>query len=41
MQNYRTFLANSSTFRHWVLSRGDTRGDVWWRKMKRLTEIAQ
>jgi hypothetical protein len=25
-QNYRTFCAHSSTFRRWVLSRGDTRG---------------
>jgi hypothetical protein len=40
-QNYRTFLAHSSTFRRWVLSRGDTRGDGWWRKLKRLTKIAQ
>ena len=29
-QNYRTFLAHSSTFRCWVVSRGDTRGDAWW-----------
>ena len=29
-QNYRTFRAHSSTFRRWVLSRGDTRGDAWW-----------
>jgi hypothetical protein len=36
-QNDRTFLPHSSTFRHWVLSRGDTRGDVWWRKLERLT----
>jgi hypothetical protein len=36
-QNYRTFLAHSSTFRHWVLSRGD----AWWRKLERLTKIAQ
>jgi hypothetical protein len=28
-QNYRTFLAHSSTFRRWVLSRGDTHGDAW------------
>ena len=28
-QNYWTFLAHSSTFRRWVLSRGDTRGDAW------------
>jgi hypothetical protein len=28
-QNYRTFLVHSSTFRRWVLSRGDTRGDAW------------
>jgi len=40
-QNYRTFLAHSSTFRRWVLSRGDTRGDAWWRKLERLTKIAQ
>jgi len=23
-----------------VLSRGDTRGDAWWRKLERLTQIA-
>ena len=40
-QNYRTFLAHSSTFRRWVLLRGDTRGDAWWRKLERLTHIAQ
>jgi len=40
-QNYRTFLAHSSTFRRWVLSRGDTRGDAWWRNLERLTKIAQ
>jgi hypothetical protein len=40
-QNYRTFLAHSFTFRRWVLSRGDTRGDAWWRKFERLTQIAQ
>jgi hypothetical protein len=40
-QSYRTFLAHSSTFRRWVLSRGDTRGDAWWQKLKRLTKIAQ
>jgi len=40
-QNSRTFLAHSSTFRRWVLSRGDTRGDAWWRKLKRPTQIAQ
>ena len=40
-QNYRTFLAHSSTFRRWVLLRGDTRGDAWWRKLERLTQIAQ
>jgi len=40
-QNYRTFLAHSSTFRRWVLSRGDTHGDAWWRKLERLTKIAQ
>jgi hypothetical protein len=32
-QNYRTFLAYSSTFHRWVLSHGDTRGDAWWRKL--------
>jgi hypothetical protein len=40
-KNYRTFLAHSSTFRRWVLSRGDTRGDAWWRKLERLTQMAQ
>jgi hypothetical protein len=40
-QNFWTFLAHSSTFRRWVLSRGDTRGDAWWRKLERLTQIAQ
>ena len=40
-QNYRTFLVHSSTFRRWVLSRGVTRGDAWWRKLERLTQIAQ
>ena len=40
-QNHRTFFAHSSTFRRWVLSRGDTRGDAWWRKLERLTQIAQ
>ena len=40
-QNFRKFLAHSSTFRRWVLSRGDTRGDAWWRKLERLTQIAQ
>ena len=39
--NSQTFLAHSSTFRRWVLSRGDMRGDAWWRKLKRLTQIAQ
>jgi len=24
-----------------VLSRGDTRGDAWWRKLERLTQITQ
>jgi len=24
-----------------VLSSGDTRGDAWWRKLERLTQIAQ
>jgi hypothetical protein len=32
---------HSSTFRRWVLSRGDTRGDAWWRKLESLTKIAQ
>jgi len=40
-QNFRTFLAHSSTFRRWVLSRVDTLGDTWWRKLERLTQIAQ
>ena len=40
-QNSWTFLAHSSTFRRWVLSRGDMRGDAWWRKLERLTQIAQ
>ena len=40
-QNYRTFLAHSYTFRRWVLSCGDTRGDAWWQKFVRLTQIAQ
>ena len=40
-QNYRTFLAHSSTFQRWVLSHGDTSGDAWWRKVERLTKIAQ
>jgi len=40
-QNYWTFLAHSSNFRRWVLSRGDTRLDAWWRKLERLAQIAQ
>jgi hypothetical protein len=36
-QNYRTFLAHSSTFHRWVLPRGDTRGDASWRKLEHLT----
>ena len=40
-QHFRTFFAHSSTFRRWVLSRSDTRGDAWWRKLERLTQIAQ
>ena len=40
-QNYRTFLSHSSTFCRWVLSRGDTRGDAWWRKLERLTQITE
>jgi len=40
-QNYRTFLAHSSTLRRWALSCGDTRGDAWWRKLERLTKLAQ
>jgi len=40
-QNYRTFLAHSSTFRRWVLSLGDTREDAWWRKLESLTQVAQ
>jgi hypothetical protein len=37
----RIFLAHSSAFSCWVLSRGDTRGDAWWRKLESLTQIAQ
>ena len=40
-QNSRTFLAHSSTFRCWVLSRGDTRGDALWRKLEHPAQIAQ
>ena len=40
-QNSRTFLAQSSTFRRWVLSLGDTSGDAWWRKLERLNQIVQ
>jgi hypothetical protein len=40
-QHFGTFLANSSTFRRWVLSRGDKRGDAWWRKLERLSQVAQ
>jgi len=40
-KNYQIFLAQSSTFRRWVLSRGDTHGDAWWWKLERLTKIAQ
>jgi len=40
-QNYGTFLAHSSTFCRWVLSRDDMRGDAWWRKLERLKQIAQ
>jgi hypothetical protein len=40
-QNYLKYFAHSSTFRWWVLSRGDTRGDAWWRKLELLTQIAQ
>ena len=40
-QNYRTFLVHSSTFRRWVLWRGDTRRDAWWRKLEPLNKIAQ
>jgi hypothetical protein len=40
-QHSRTFLAQRSTFRRWVLSRGGTRRDAWWRKLERLTQIAQ
>jgi len=35
------FLAHSSTLLRCVLPRGDTRGDAWWRTLKRLTKIAQ
>ena len=40
-QNSRTFLAHSFTFRSWVSSRGDKRGDASWRKLEGLTQIAQ
>jgi hypothetical protein len=40
-QNSLTFLTHSSIFRRWVLSRGDTRGDALWRKLERVTQIAQ
>jgi len=40
-QIYLTFLTHNSTFHRWVLLRGDTRGDAWWRKLERLTKIAQ
>jgi hypothetical protein len=40
-QNSRTYFAHSSTFGRWVLSRGYTRGDAWWHKLERLTQIAQ
>ena len=40
-QNYRRFLAHSSTFCLWVLSRGDTHGDACWRKLECLTQIAR
>jgi hypothetical protein len=40
-QNSRKFPAHSSTVCRWVLSRGDTRGDAWWQKLERLTQIAQ
>jgi hypothetical protein len=40
-QNYRTFLAHSSIFRRRVLSRGYMRGEAWWQKLERLTQIAQ
>ena len=40
-QNSRTCLAHSSNFRRWVLSRGDTHEEAWWRKLEGLTQIAQ
>ena len=40
-QNYRTFLARSSPFHRWVLSRGDTRVDAWWQKLERLPKITR
>jgi hypothetical protein len=40
-QNSRAFPAHSSTFGRWVFPRGDTRGEAWWRKLERLTQIAQ
>jgi hypothetical protein len=36
-QNYRTHLAHNSSFRCWVLSRGD----AWWQKLEHLTKITQ
>jgi len=39
-QKFRIILAHSSTFRRWVLSRGDTRAEAWWRNLERLTQIA-
>jgi hypothetical protein len=33
--------AHSFTFRRWVLLHGDMHGDAWWRKLERLTQIAQ
>ena len=32
-------LPDSSTFRRWVLSRGDRRGDSWWRKLDRTISL--
>jgi hypothetical protein len=40
-QNYQTFLTHSSTYRRWVLSRGDMHGDAWQQKLERLTKIKQ
>jgi hypothetical protein len=40
-QNYQTFLAPSSTLRRCSLSRGDMRGDAWWRNLECINKIVQ